>query len=113
MSARKTRPAKGEPITKGMSMRDMAAALSMSTGEINRWMRLGAIPEEEFERRLAEQLPHAHRRRVTATSLLRGAPVPALGRVDRAKGLFNAMTPAEQAGFIAWLKLNINRRATA
>ncbi|MFN9775411.1 MAG: hypothetical protein ACK54X_22665 [Burkholderiales bacterium] len=49
MSARKTRPARGTPITAGMSVRDIAAALGWSTAQISRAKQLADIPLETFD----------------------------------------------------------------
>jgi len=99
MTARKKRPVKGAPITDGMSQRDIAAALGWSTGMLNRCIRLADVPEEQFEECLKAGMRNTD-------AIIRGAPVPAQGRVDRAKGLFNAMNETEKASFLAWLKVS-------
>src|SRR5262249_5184140 len=95
MSARKTRPQLNDPITPGMSRRDMAAALGVSTAQISRWVRLAAVPEAEFEAALARGVR-------TVDEIIRGAPVPTRGRAERMKGLFKAMNTLEQANFLLW-----------
>ncbi len=101
MTARKIRPERGTSITADMSVRDIAAALGMSTAEICRWKQLAAIPDAEFEARLsfhnaAGVLP-------TSTTMLRGGPVPARGRVERAQGIVGAMTGDELVAFLDWI----------
>ena len=100
MSARKTRPALGATITADMSRRDVAAAIGVSTAELHRWGALAALPEGEFECRLA-----AHKdggKLPTATSILSmGQPVPARGRVQRAYAIYSGMTPTERGNFLA------------
>jgi hypothetical protein len=98
MTARKTRPARGTLINEDMTMRDVGAALGVSTAWLSRCKRLATVPEEQFEKALK-----SGERNVEA--IIRGAPVPAPGRVDRAKGLFYAMNATERASFIAWLKV--------
>jgi hypothetical protein len=98
MSARKSRPKHGTPISTGMSVRDQAAALGVSKTELGRWKALAAIPEAEFERRLAvhraeSSLPSS------ASMLAMTAPVPARGRVQRATAIYRAMTHAERTEF--------------
>lgn len=105
MSARKARPAKGDQWHPDMSIRDTAAALGVSKSELQRWKDLGAMPAEEFDRRLKEQIPNSAKHRITAASILRGAPVPSRGRVERAKSLFTAMNATERESFLAWLKV--------
>lgn len=100
MSARKTRPMHGDDITPDMSQRDMAAALGVSTAKMGRWQRLAEIPKDEFERRISI-LKEANE--ITTSAMLRGAPVPARGRVERAKGIVGAMTGEELVAFLAWL----------
>ena len=100
MSARKNRPMRGDDFTPDMSQRDMAAALGVSTAEQWRWQRLAEIPEDEFERRIAT-LKEANE--ITTTAMLRGAPAPARGRVERAKGIVGAMTSDELAVFFVWI----------
>lgn len=105
MTARKTRPRRGDPITEDMSRRDVSAALGISKSELSRWARLASLPRQVFEERLAEQIsgiPRGHR--VTAESLIRGAPVPARGRVDRAKALYRGMTIPERYAFLEWVR---------
>lgn len=99
MTAKKERPRRGAEITPGMSERDVAAALGISTGELNRWKRLGAIPEDEFESRIARCV--ARDSEVTASAILReGAPVPARGRVQRALSLWRGMDAAARSAFL-------------
>lgn len=100
MSARKIRPERGAPIVAGMSVRDQAAALGVAKTELGRWQALAALPESEFERRLAvhrdgHQLPSA------ARILAMTSPVPARGRVQRAFAMYKAMTAAERGEFLA------------
>ena len=102
MSAKKTRPSQGDPVTPEMSLRDMAAALGTSTAELCEWRRLAEIPEEEFERRLASA--KGDPRAMTTTALIRGAPVRARGRVERALALYNSM-PLEQRQQFEMLKV--------
>lgn len=100
MSARKTRPAIRTPVTADMSRRDMAAAIGVSTAELHRWGALAALPEAEFERRMA-----AHKdagKLPTATSIISmNQPAPARGRVQRATAIYRNMTPAERGEFLA------------
>jgi hypothetical protein len=103
MTARKTRPQKGALVTPDMSVRDVAAALGVSKSELQRWRALGELPTEVFERRLAEQLQHGDKHRVTAASILRGERVPPRGRVERAMGLFTTMNETERASFLVWV----------
>ena len=103
MSARKTRPAFGALVEVGMSLRDQAAAIGVSKSELQRWRRLAELPEEEFERRLKQQLPHLPEYDVGASSILRNGPVPARGRVARAQALVRAMSTDERLSFMAWL----------
>lgn len=49
MSAKKPRPAKGTPVTEGMSLRDIASALGTSTAFLCQAMRLAEVPREDFE----------------------------------------------------------------
>jgi len=49
MSARKTRPARGTLVTPDMSLRDIAAALGVSTSWLSLCKRLAAVPRETFE----------------------------------------------------------------
>jgi hypothetical protein len=49
MTARKNRPARGAPVTPGMSVRDIAAALGWSTAAISRAKQLAEIPLETFD----------------------------------------------------------------
>ena len=94
MTAKKVRPGIGTAIDSGMSRRDQAAALGLSLGELSRWVALAGVPADEFERRLRTQV--ASGRRPTAESLIRGAPVPARGRVERAAAIAKGMTPDER-----------------
>ena len=96
MSARKTRPIRGTEINSDMSQRDVAAALGISTGQLNRWKRLADVPEERFEAAISSGMRNAD-------AIVRGEPAPAQGRVERAIGLFKNMTPAEQIAFLEWL----------
>lgn len=98
MTARKQRPARGTPVTAGMSTRDIAAAIGLSTGELYRWMGLAKLPEGVFEDRL--QASFAAGKRPTAASLT-AEPVPAPGRVDRAMAIYRRMTPDERQAFRA------------
>lgn len=101
MSARKNRPKHGDDVTPDMSQRDMAAALGISKGELWRRQRLAEISNDEFERRLAEL--KARGEVVTAVAVIRGAPAPARGRVERAQGIVGAMTGDELVTFIVWI----------
>ena len=100
MSVRKARPAFGAPVTAGMSLRDIAAALGVSTAQISLWKRLAAIPKREFEERLArlDQRREQTGRRFGTEALL--GPVPARGRVLRALALFDGMTSDERSDFL-------------
>ena len=100
MSARKNRPMHGANVTPDMSQRDMAAAIGVSTSELWRWQALAEIPEDEFEQRIAAL---KETNEITTSAMLRGAPVPARGRVERAKGIVGAMTSEELAAFFGWI----------
>jgi hypothetical protein len=50
---RKQRPRRGDPITPGMSYRDIALALGTTRREIALWIDYAAIPDEEFNQFLA------------------------------------------------------------
>jgi hypothetical protein len=81
-----------------MSMRDIAAALGSSTGELSRWMALAELGEKEFEFRTSV----ATRAQMSAAGILAmGTPVPARGRVERAFAIYKGMTPAERGDFLA------------
>jgi len=112
VSKRKNRPKRGELVTDDMSMRDKASALGISTGQMYRWMRLSQIPRDEFEARLARQTEKWANggARVTTESILRGAPVPARGRVERALGLIRAMTDSELIEFLPRLTALLETR---
>jgi hypothetical protein len=84
-----------------MSQRDIAAALGVSLGELSRWVALGAIPRDVFEERLREGFSGGPM--PTTGSVLRGAPVPARGRVDRVLATIRHMTPEERAELLARL----------
>ena len=101
MAKSKVRPTMGTPIASGMSRRDQAAALGLSLGELSRWVALAGMPADEFERRLRAQV--ASGRRPTAESLVRGAPVPAPGRVERAAAIAKRMTAGERRALRAVL----------
>lgn len=102
MSAKKERPKKGEEITPEMSLRDMAAALGTSTAELSEWKRLAQVPEEDFEAALAKLKKDGDR--LTARAIIRGgAPVRALGRVERAAAIYRNMTPSERLEFLTFL----------
>ena len=102
MTARKQRPAFGTKVVAGMSYRDIAAAQGMTKSELQRWVNLGALPEDEFEQRLAAHMVGTRWKRPTAASILAmKTPVPARGRVERALALVRAMTPAEFEEFTA------------
>ena len=105
MTARKIRPEHGAPITDGMSIRDMAASLGISTGEFCRWRTLAAIPEAEFEARLADL--HDMGAMPTTSSIIKGAPVPARGRVERAQAIVANMTAEESVAFLNWIMSEI------
>ena len=97
MSARKLRPGLGASVTPDMSIRDIGAALGVSTAEIHRWQGLAALPDAEFESRLQR----ARLSSITATAILStGKPVPARGRVQRAAAIFTGMNAAERAEFL-------------
>ena len=99
MTARKTRPAYGTPVTASMSVRDIAAALGISTAELCRWKAMADLGDAEFERRLAAH-NHEGRRASAASILAMSEPVPARGRVQRAAAIYGTMTPAERVKFI-------------
>ncbi len=106
MSRRKIRPALGAPVTADMSLRDKAAALGTSVGQLYRWMRLSELPTDEFERRLFEQ---GERRAaggpaVTTESIIRDAPFPEPERVGRALALVRSMTDLERGRFLRGLE---------
>jgi hypothetical protein len=114
MSKRKARPERGTRVTEAMSQRDMCAALGTTTAFLNRCKRLADIPEAEFEERLARQSEcwAAGGPKVTTESLLRGAPVPARGRVQRALAMVRGMTPAELREYLVELRrLAVEREA--
>ena len=99
MTAKKIRPAFGTAIEPGMSRRDQAAALGLSLGELSRWVALAGVPAGEFERRLQAQVAGIRgsgSRRPTAESLIRGAPVPTPGRLERAAAIAKRMTADER-----------------
>jgi hypothetical protein len=96
MSARKSRPVVGSRVTADMSQRDIAAAIGVSLGELHRWQQLARIPEDEFERRIANLRDTGA---ITTASVI-GKPAPARGRVQRAAAIFTAMTEAERAEFL-------------
>ena len=99
MSARNTRPNRGDLVTPDMSMRDIASALGISLPEMCRWKALARIPEDEFESRLAAH--HLHDQRLTASSVVAmSGPVPARGRVERASAIYISMTPVERTRFL-------------
>jgi hypothetical protein len=101
MTARKARPSRGDAVTPDMSIRDIAAAIGTSKAEIGRWKLRAAIPEAEFEARLS-----AHKAAgvlATTSSMIRSAPVPARGRVERAQGIVAAMTSDELVTFLYWI----------
>ena len=100
VTARTTRPAYGTPITASMSVRDIAAALGVSTAELCRWKAMADLGNAEFERRLAAH--NAEGRHASAASILAmNGPVPARGRVQRAAAIYRTMTPGERVEFIA------------
>ena len=100
MSARKSRPNKGEMVTSEMSMRDISSALGVSLPELCRWKALALIPPDEFERRVS--VHHHHGQHLTASSMIAmSAPVPARGRVERAAAIYINMTPMERTRFLA------------
>jgi hypothetical protein len=99
MSAKKARPEYRTPVTSGMSRRDMAAALGISTAELHRYMRLAELPQGEFIGRMAASW--AAGVKPSAQSLV--APVPARGRVQRAQALVRSMTASERQSFTEWL----------
>ena len=78
-----------------MSKRDIAAALGVSTATLCKWQRLAEVPEAEFEVALAVGVRNVD-------EIIRGAPVPTRGRAERMKGMFKAMTVAEQDHFLLW-----------
>ena len=99
MTTKKVRPGIGTAIESGMSRRDQAAAVGLSLGELSRWVALANVPADEFERRLQEQVAGIRgsaSRRPTAESLIRGAPVPAPGRVERVVAIAKGMTADER-----------------
>jgi len=97
MNAPKVRPRLGTPVTADMSVRDIAAALGVSKTELGRWCDLGRIPEDEFERRIAQE--RALGGSITASAILGG--VPARGRVTRALSMFRGMSVKERAAFLS------------
>jgi hypothetical protein len=101
VSARKNRPKHGDDVTPDMSQRDMAAAIGISKGQLWRCLRLAEIPQDEFERRIAEL--KARGEVVTAMAVIRGAPAPARGRVERAQGIIGAMTGKEFVALYVWI----------
>jgi hypothetical protein len=83
-----------------MSMRDIAAALGSSTGELSRWMALAELGQEEVDCRMNV----ATRAQMSAAGILAmGTPVPARGRVARAFAIYKGMTPAERGEFLAMI----------
>lgn len=70
MSARKPRPARGTPVVEGMSQRDIAAALGVSTGWISRCLRLAAVPKETFEAIVESDAPFADGKRLSADRII-------------------------------------------
>ena len=100
MTAKKSRPAFGTPVIDGMSLRDIAAALGMSTSRLCDWKRLAEVPENQFEGCVAA----GHRTARTIIENAAGAPVPVRGRVERAQGLYRSMSPAERIRFLEWIR---------
>jgi len=99
LSRKKTRPEFRARVHAGMSQRDIAAALGLSTAEMHRYKRLAEVPKEVFERRMAESF--AAGIKPSAQSL--AAPVPARGRVDRALALMRGMSDSEIEEFMVLL----------
>jgi len=60
MSRKKIRPQPGDPITRGMSSRDIAATGTLTRRQVQTYITLARIPENDFERLLeAQQAPGA------------------------------------------------------
>jgi len=108
MTARKTRPMFGDALTAEMSHRDQAAAIGISSAELWRWKRLGAMSATAFEQAIADvRAAEGFCGIITATALLEVGkpPVPARGRVQRAFTLYAGMTPEERGEFLARIGL--------
>ena len=60
---KKVRPNVGDPITKGMSERDIAATGTLTRRQIQDFKKLAEIPEEEFEAMInvPDSVPSTHR----------------------------------------------------
>ncbi len=72
MTRKKIRPQPGDPLTDGMSERDMAATGILTRRQIQTWKKLADVPEDEFERFLeSEKVPSAN----TIVETFRGNPV--------------------------------------
>lgn len=100
MTAKKVRPKYGDLVVAGMSARDVAAAIGISTGELYRWMQLSAVPPSDFEAAVARYTPaqgaaldraenRQHVPRLGHVSDAPGEMLPALRQADRGC----AMTP--------------------
>jgi len=57
MTRKKTRPQPGDPVTAGMSERDIAATGIMSRRQIQTCKAIANIPEDEFERLIESDKP--------------------------------------------------------
>ena len=101
MTARKMRPRVGDDVVPGMSVRDMAAALGVSKAEVCRWKKLADISEDDFDGRLAK-LRGSPRGCTTGAILSLEQPVPARGRVERAKEAWRGMTARQRVDFMRW-----------
>jgi hypothetical protein len=97
MNAPKVRPRLGTPVTADMSVRDIAAALGVSKTELGRWCDLGRIPEDEFERRIAQEA----RPRWFHNCIRDLGRCPGAGRVTRALSMFRGMSVKERAAFLS------------
>lgn len=58
MTLKKIRPQPGDPLTDGMSERDIAATGILTRRQIQTFKKLAGIPEDEFEQMLeSEKIP--------------------------------------------------------
>ena len=95
MSARKQRPVYGDDVTPGMSLRDIAACLGVSTARLSGYKRIAAIPRDEFEAMVESDNPPT-RAELFAWRPDGTQPVPTRGRVERAMEIIRSMTDDER-----------------
>jgi hypothetical protein len=97
MTARKERPAPGTPVVDGMSMRDIAACLGVSTSRLSICKAVASIPKDELEQLIESDNPPSIPQLV---AIARRTPVSARGRVERAFAIYKGMTPTERGAFL-------------